>query len=489
MLLLLAADELPTSYYCDAFSFVITSDVRERPLLHEFGRGIIKRIRHSEEGANRFGQVGAYTSDEIIPCLDMQSIMPRKKIGGHVEAKIVGLSSRRAIRRAFAESSCVDTSDCNATHGRSSGSGCTIVRLTGSDATSIRGLMQYANRFFDKVDDDDCNSDMKNAGVFRIDDHIYAGFDDNVNGEGKMQFLDTRIMPNKRNIDPLLLPLEVGELVGTESLTDAHRGMEILLKIGTQITSAVLDMDSLAAEKLIDDGTHIQQNLSRKSHEQRDVLHTMMKDDVSNSYHRLIRYLKPDQSSDSAAFQAHVDSSFLTLIPMPELPGLEVWCPSNTSNGKNILEKNDCQTSGEWVRPTIPLSDKEGGNSPYTCAYVIALAGEFLQLTSNGRVPVCIHRVIPPKTSLESDDVRGNSEGPSYKPRVSAPMFLRPRRGEGALLDVSKDLKLVNKSRNARSSTTMGNVKCKEALYFEKGLIDECDGLGLWSAHEIMKHK
>lgn len=33
-----------------------------------------------------------------------------------------------------------------------------------------------------------------------------------------------------------------------------------------------------------------------------------------------------------------------------------------------------------------------------SCAYVIVLAGEFLQLTSNGRVPVCIHRVVvPPK--------------------------------------------------------------------------------------------
>ena len=56
----------------------------------------------------------------------------------------------------------------------------------------------------------------------------------------------------------------------------------------------------------------------KKSDEQR--YESMMKDDVSNSYHRLIRYVKPpDQSSGgddgSAAFRAHVDSMFLTLIP------------------------------------------------------------------------------------------------------------------------------------------------------------------------------
>ena len=56
----------------------------------------------------------------------------------------------------------------------------------------------------------------------------------------------------------------------------------------------------------------------KKSDEQR--YESMMKDDVSNTYHRLIRYVKPpDQSSGgddgSAAFRAHVDSTFLTLIP------------------------------------------------------------------------------------------------------------------------------------------------------------------------------
>jgi len=263
------------------------------------------------------------------------------------------------------------------------------------------------------------------------------------------------------------------------------------MDIGTQITSAVLDMDSPSADKLIDDGTHIQQQTNNgEKHTQQN---TIVAGDVSNSYHRLIRYLKPQQSSDGMAFQAHVDSSFLTLIPMPELPGLEVWCPSCDYNASTITneENMDSQSKGEWV--TIPALDsmkKEDEESNIIYAYVVVMAGEFLQLTSNGQVPVCIHRVIPPKApvlSPNNNGLGGERQG-EYKPRVSAPMFLRPRRGEDALLHVSEDLKLVENSVEAEGSAYK-SVDSDEALYFEKGLLEECDSMHLWSAHEIMMRK
>jgi hypothetical protein len=107
-----------------------------------------------------------------------------------------------------------------------------------------------------------------------------------------------------------------------------------------------------------------------------------------------------------------------------------------------------------WVRLTVPLDRRddncEGGGNGTThhasCAYVIVLAGEFLQLTSNGRVPVCIHRVVvPPKlpavvvTGPEKGDCGyggcggggGGNDVLKYKPRVSSPMFLHLRRGQG----------------------------------------------------------
>lgn len=418
---------------------------KERPLLKNFGRQINERIINSKSGAHRFGMEGAYTSDETFPCLDMQCNVGGEKDNNNDDSMF---SSRKEIRDAFNESSGMSmNSNSNENsgeytpgiHGRSSGSGCSIIRLSGEDAASIRGLTDYASDFFEKVDNDDtCEGSVKDVGVFRIDQFVYAGFDENVNDEDRMQMLDTRILPDRtcNNIqEPTLIPLEVGELVGETSLSDAHKGINTLMDIGYQITSAVLEMESDSANKLIDDGTRLEEESE-----------SMSGSDVSNSYHRLIRYInsRPSTDEDTAAFHSHVDSSFLTLIPMPKLPGLEIWSPC-LKNGKDGQD-------GEWVRPIKPdCCDLEEDDDS---AYVIAMAGEFLQLTSNGKVPTCIHRVLPPMPG-----------------RISAPLFLRPRRSDAALLDVGLDL---------------GQTYNKDGLYYEPGLLDECDSMHLWSVHGIL---
>jgi isopenicillin N synthase-like dioxygenase len=194
-------------------------------------------------------------------------------------------------------------------------------------------------------------------------------------------------------------------------------------------------------------------------------------DDVSNSYQRIIRYLEPQSSAveeSDAAFWPHVDSTFLTVIPMPEIAGLEVWCPSlRNSESKNLAHR------GEWVRPIKPSAHEEAttrsdpSEEAADCIHVVALAGEFLQLLSDGQVPTCIHRVIAPQPP---------PLGPfgfspqKYKARVSAPLFLRPRRGEDAILDVKSDLK------------GSGN----RGLYFEKGLLQECDSMHVWDYMHCM---
>ena len=416
----------------------------ERPLLQRFGKQLQNRIVNSKAGCHRFGMKGAYTSDETFPCLDMQC-------SGGLDNDDT-FSSRKEIRDAFNESSGANNnSNSNRLHGKSSGSGSCIIRLSGDDALSIRGLVDYANDFFEKVDNDDTSkgSSVKDVGVFKIDQFLYAGFDQNVNNEGLMQFVDTRILPrsddsgtrNSVNND-ILIPMEVGELVGKESLRSAHKGIGTLMDVGYQITSAVLEMHSKSADKLIDDGT----TLNKESQS------IVMGKDVSNSYHRLIRYINsgPSTDEDTAAFRSHIDSSFLTLIPMPKLPGLEIWCP---------CLRNGANGDGEWVRPIKPdsIHDEEDTDADTAddSVYIIAMAGEFLQLLSNGKTPTCIHRVLPAKPG-----------------RISAPLFLRPRRGEDALLDVDLDL-------NVRESD-------KDGLYFEEGLLDECHDMHLWSAHGII---
>lgn len=277
-------------------------DFQDRPLLKKFGQSIRKRIANSGMCYHTKNKVGAYTSKETIPRLDMQCSSTTSDV--HIDSSI---ASRQEIRQAFSESK---TSSNSALHGRSSGPGCVIIRLRGEDAVSMHKLVRYADRFFDEVDAYEEN-DVTAVGVFRIDKHVYAGFDEDVNGEGKMQFLDQRMYTELDQGGTTLLPIELESLMGNASMNDAHKGMNLLLDIGTQITSAVLGMNSKSAEKLIDDG-------SSNTISETD---TACQDQVSNSYHRLIRYLKPQSNKDNAAFDAHVDSSFLTLIPLPEQPG------------------------------------------------------------------------------------------------------------------------------------------------------------------------
>ena len=447
-----------------------------RPLLRKFGRGIQERIIASEQGHHLKGEIGAYSSKETIPRLDMQcsSLSATCSNDPHVVAAAAddndrSMATRREIREAFSESQTTRTSEL---HGRSSGSGCVIIRLHGDDATSINNLTRYAQRFFEQVDNDKDNK-VSNAGVFRIDKYVYAGFDDNVNGEGKMQFLDTRMFrrgergDSKADTTTTLLPMELENLVGTNSIGDAHKGMNTLLDIGTQITSAVLGMTSQSSAKLIDDGDCT--NADEDS--------TTAGDQVSNSYHRLIRYLKPQSAENRTAFDAHVDSSFLTLIPMPDLPGLEIWCPSRSieSDDSNGIGDEPTSKDGEWVRPTNPSSSND-----IATAHIIVLAGSFLQLTSDGKVPTCIHRVIPRKPP--PCDASDNTV---YRPRVSAPLFLRPRRGKHAMLDVANDLRLIEKQPSISSTQSTPYL----GLYHEKGLLEECDDMHLWSAHDVSLSK
>jgi len=440
--------------------------VKDRPLLRKFGQGINDRVVDSSEGHNRSGLAGHYTSEETIPCLGMQCGGSSSSADG--ADRVMNISSRKEIRKAYTADS-----EVGGMHGRSSGSGCSIIRLTGKDAKSVRGLVDFADDFFDGVDDDTCNVDINGVGVIRVANNVHAGFDANVNGDNKMQVLYTKMVHTtgqNENDSPYMLPCEVGDLVGTQSMNEAHDGMNTLLNIGSQITSAVLGSDVASTDKLLDDCTRGGRRGSEST----------LANSVSNSYQRLIRYLEPKQldgaesgesEDNDPAFWAHVDSTFLTLIPMTAKPGLEVWCPSEDVLNENLAER------GEWVRPIKPIdgakSSTEKEHKEDDSVYVFALAGEFLQLLSDGNVPTCIHRVIPPPASPSSYGFSGKKE--KYIPRVSAPLFVRPRRGEDATLDTQSDLNTCTNENNE-----------SKGLHFEEGLLEECDGMCIWEYMDCM---
>jgi len=414
-------------------------------------------VLQSKAGCNRFGLGGCYTSEETLHVLDISTTVT----DGNIET----LSSRADIHAAYAASA--DGTLTNDGHGKqfglSSGSGCSIIRLTGEDAESVQGLMNFADTFFKGVDDDTCNQGINEVGVFRVDNNVHSGFDRNVNEEGKMQVLYGLLMPDADDcIDPMMFPMEIGDLVGQKSISDGHRGMRTLFNVSKQITSAVLDMDKTSTKKIVDDCT-TSPVLSSGDSAINAANVDNLTDKMSNSYQRLIRYLQPKQNDESVeedgnapAFWPHVDSTLLTLIPLPEVPGLEVWAPS-LHNAKS----HDLSERGEWVQPIRP--EKNGKEE----VYVVALAGEFLQLLSNGRVPACIHRVMP--TSACTAGSTGGNHNKYNKPRISAPLFVRPRRTEEAILDTEDDF-----------------YQGKSGLYFQEGLSEECDQMHIWEYMNTM---
>ena len=195
LLLLSAAVAAPTT----ALSTVITQQKTptSRPLLRQFGLGISERVINSKQGYNRFGLEDHYTSAETIPCLDMQTTSSSKYASNG--------ATRDDIREAYTanndniqqhgDTTRAATQGEGGRHGRSSGSGCCIIRLQGKDAASVRGLVDFADDFFNGVDSDDGTNTqsgyaarrLKDLGVFRIENNVHAGFDHDVNDEGKVR--------------------------------------------------------------------------------------------------------------------------------------------------------------------------------------------------------------------------------------------------------------------------------------------------------------
>jgi isopenicillin N synthase-like dioxygenase len=99
---------------------------------------------------------------------------------------------------------------------------------------------------------------------------------------------------------------------------------------------------------------------------------------------------------------SHCDWSIFTIVPVSEVAGLQIF------NGE------------AWVSPEIVArrhAERDGVNmsdstSCWNTKYAVVMAGKWLELLTNGRVPSTIHRVVSPRGSPR---------------RFSVPFFLRLR--------------------------------------------------------------
>ena len=121
-------------------------------------------------------------------------------------------------------------------------------------------------------------------------------------------------------------------------------------------------------------------------------------------------------SSSREVFGAHLDSTWVTIVPVAAVSGLEVFD----------------ETEEAWFRPELAArqhweslgsEQKEATDIPWHCRYVVLMPGELLQIATRNEVPAAVHRVV------------ATSNSPS---RLSAPILLRCR--PGVKMDVSKYL-------------------------------------------------
>ena len=254
----------------------------------------------------------------------------------------------------------------------------------------------------------------------------YASYDN-----GNMQFLETRVSRETGEF----LPSEVQSLLGTEGCDSMKNSFDVLAAVGKNVirvavTASTLeatksisglipkDFDAIlagkrVAEELVDDG--------RPFEAEKD-------DSVCMSPHRICRYSnnkgaqgsqnnKRDESTKQTTkeiFGAHTDSTFVTIVPVAEVSGLEVYD----------------EAAEKWFRPEVVARRQYNENYaaadssdrlPWYSRYCVIMPGEFLQLLSRQEILASVHRVVATR--------HGQS-------RYSAPLLLRGR--SSALLDASR---------------------------------------------------
>lgn len=146
----------------------------------------------------------------------------------------------------------------------------------------------------------------------------------------------------------------------------------------------------------------------------------VMDGDISMSPHRLCYYSNGEETglaSHKEVFGAHTDSSFVTMVPVAAIAGLEIF-----DEGSMQWYRPELYAREQWRKERIlagqdPDSDLEempgeAAPLPWHSRYVVVVPGEFLQIASRNEIAAAVHRVVATK-----------------KARLSAPVLLRGRPG------------------------------------------------------------
>ncbi|EKX44990.1 hypothetical protein GUITHDRAFT_139276 [Guillardia theta CCMP2712] len=235
-----------------------------------------------------------------------------------------------------------------------------IIKLPRSSSSSLDQMWETADKFFGM---DQKEKALAGGKMSKAANNV------GVIGWGQMsdgnEFLEMRLTANGQ-----IFPPSLDDFI-PDFTSSTRRARELLMRASKAVVVAAERKVGLrrgGLSNLLDDGRmHADGSLS-------------------STQHRFCFY----KSSSQVAFEAHTDTTFVTVIPCSKIPGLEVLSPEEG-----------------WIQP------ESSSGVDQTCS-VIVMPGEMLQVLTGGQFQAAIHRVTRSSSS---------EGGSSAQDRVSAPLL------------------------------------------------------------------
>ncbi len=327
---------------------------------------------------------------------------------------------------------------------------CLVVDVTDGgtrfgDALKLSKMWKTSSNFFDAVNEDERKeASLPGMQVAEGAGSSYAKVGYANMGEGSMKFLETRVV---RGSTSKIVPSEAESIIGEDGVKSFVDSFDVMCAIGKDIVrvavaAANMEYDGfmrLGSEENSDlpmisgltfddneiagiadvdeEGNYV--DASRMSSEAALLLTEELIDDgkkmnvnadeggVNMSPHRICRYQGKSSSDKNEqlkeTFGAHTDTSFMTLVPVAAISGLEifdeaanVWLRPELMARKTWeadRAKQGLDTSAQTEKVIMFDGDEEKEiELPWHCRYVVAMPGELLQIATRNEVAAAVHR-------------------------------------------------------------------------------------------------
>ena len=299
------------------------------------------------------------------------------------------------------------------------------------DAEAMSKMWKAAKGFFKKIEDESVADTLPSMTTVMEtgSQHARVGYASADNGS--MKFFETR----RERQTGALLPSESQNFLGEKDISAMQSAFDIVASVGkdaVRIATAASSVEHgaflgdnedevaqqiratraaiLLANELMDDGKPLGPTAEIEHNEGA----------VSMSPHRLCSYSDENEGTNPAreVFGAHVDSSFVTVVPVAAVSGLEVY-----DEAAEKWYRPELKARSHWEQEQSSIGKdpsalvektKEGVEIPWHARYIAVMAGEHMQLATRDEISATVHRVVAAK---------------GRPARLSAPILLRARPG------------------------------------------------------------